>query len=188
MPTALTVRQIENLKHGPKRQYVHTGMESLYVIVQPAPSKHKSWALIFRRPGGKLAKIVLGSVDLFTEIKGDPVVGMPLTLKAAHQLTAKMMRERKLGRDLIADHKARKLHRQKAQELLYPVMLHRYVEEHAKNHRKWRPMVKRLGLDYPAGEPTPNGLAMRWTDKSVTEITTDDICAVLEEAQRNGIP
>jgi integrase len=49
-----------------------------------------------------------------------------------------------------------------------------------------------LGLDYPAdgGQPTEikGGLAQRWAERSVKEITGQDVYSTIDEARRRGIP
>src|SRR5262249_27414542 len=93
------------LKPGPERRIIHVS-EALYLVVQP--SGHASWMMRFRGPSGKPGKITLGPVDLQSEITGQPVIGMPLTLAAGRQLAAEILRQRALNQDPIADHKAAK--------------------------------------------------------------------------------
>jgi len=68
-----------------------------------------SWILRYRRPGGKSAKLTLGPVDLNGRgAEGEPTLGQPLTLAAARQLAISIHRQRKAGRDPIAEGKAAK--------------------------------------------------------------------------------
>ena len=65
-----------------RREVPDGGCSGLYLIIQP--SGVKSWAMRFRRPSGKSAKLTLGPVDLTNkEVQSEPVVGMPLTLASA---------------------------------------------------------------------------------------------------------
>ena len=54
------------------------------------PSGAKSWALRFRRPSGKPAKLTLGPFDPMGEMEGEPTRGAPLTLAAARKLATHM--------------------------------------------------------------------------------------------------
>ncbi len=48
----------------------------LYLVIQPRPSGARSWALRFRRPDGRPAKMTSGRVDLSDrETTDDPVIG-----------------------------------------------------------------------------------------------------------------
>jgi integrase len=197
MAKILTAPSIANLKPTATRRIIKDGgSQSLYLVVQP--SGHKSWLMRFRRPDGKIGKMVLGSVDVTgKEFDGKPVVGMPLTLSAARQLATQVLRDRALGVDPVADHKAAK--QRKRTEIkdaganAFATLVRRYAEEHAKpNTRKWRDTLKHLGLDYPrdGGEAaeTKNGLAQRWRGRPVQSIDVNDIYTVLDEARRLGIP
>ena len=113
MPKPLTAAAVAKYRPGPRRRTIRdTGAQSLYLVIQP--SGRKSWMMRFRRPGGKPGKLVLGPVYVEGEPPGEPTVGMPLTLAGARQLAAAVHRERALGRDPVADHKARR-HRQRAE-------------------------------------------------------------------------
>ena len=116
MAKTLTTVAIEKLKAGEKRREVPDGgCPGLHLVVQP--SGHKSWALRFRRPDGKPAKMTLGPVDLSgAEVQGDPVVGQPLTLVAARKLAAGIQRERAMGQDVIAARKIEKRRRESDRE------------------------------------------------------------------------
>src|SRR5262245_53749283 len=101
MPKRTALDLAHKLKPGPERRIIRDS-EALFLVVQP--SGHASWMMRFRGPSGKPSKMVLGSVDLQAEITGQPVIGMPLTQRAARQLAAEILRQRALDRDPIADH------------------------------------------------------------------------------------
>jgi integrase len=197
MPKVLTAAAVRKYRPAARRRIIRDAKaQSLYLVVQP--SGRKSWMMRFRRPGGKPGKIVLGPVDASgREVSGEPVVGMPLTLAAARQLAASVHRERALGRDPVADHKARR-HRQRAamEERAagtFGACARRFAEEHARvRTRKWRYTMRQLGLHYPidGGEPTETGggLAQRWVDRPARDIDAHDVYAVVEEARRVGTP
>jgi len=106
--TKLTDRAVLRYKPGAKRRRIRDPhAKSLFLVIEP--SGIKSWQIRFRRPTGQIGKLTLGRFDASgRELKDDPEIGQPLTLAAARQLAAKVHRERELGRDPIADHKARK--------------------------------------------------------------------------------
>src|SRR5262249_34162660 len=108
MAKALTAAAVRKLAPGPKRRRIRDGSTaSLFLIIEP--SGPKAWQMRFRVPGGRIGKITLGEVKLDgAEIKGEPVIGQPLTLAAARQVAAQVHRERALGHDPVAEHKAHK--------------------------------------------------------------------------------
>ena len=114
MAKALTAAAVAKYRPGPERRVIRDGgARSLFLVIEP--SGHRSWRMRFRTPAGRIAKLTLGPVDLSgRELKGDPALGQPLTLQAARQLAAQVHRERALGHDIIADHRARK-HRQRSE-------------------------------------------------------------------------
>ena len=154
MARVLTAAAMERFKPTGKRRWVRDGgAQSLYLVIQG--SGHKSWVMRFRRPDGKPGKIVLGPVDLSgRELKGEPQIGQPLSLPAARQLAARVHRDRALGHDVVADHKARR-HRQRAEikdraDSAFGTLVRRFIEEHARlKTRQWRSTAMRLGLRYP---------------------------------------
>jgi hypothetical protein len=67
-----------------RREIPDARATGLYLVIQPKPSGANSWALRFRRPNGRPAKMTLGPVDLSDhETKDDPVIGAPLTIGQA---------------------------------------------------------------------------------------------------------
>jgi integrase len=167
----------------------------LFLVIEP--SGHKAWQMRFRGPTGRIGKITLGPLHLGDEPEGSPVVGMPLTLRGARQLAAEVHRQRALGQDVIADHKARK-HRHRAEiegrrAGAFAACVRNYVNEHARPRtRNWRETAKLLGLHYPkhgdGPEETKSGLAQRWGDKPVRDIDGHDVWNVIDEARRLGVP
>ena len=172
---------------GEKRIIRDAGARSLYLIVEPSGAK--SWMMRFRRPDGKPAKMVIGSVDLSgREVEGEPTVGMPLSLSAARQLAAQIHRERALGRDVVADHKAKR-HRHRASENAFAAIGREFVQEHARpKTRRWRETAVALGFEPESLELRPGGLAERWADRPVAEIGGHDVFEAIEESRRHGIP
>jgi integrase len=158
------------------------GAPGLYLTVQ-AHTGHKSWAIRFRRPDGRSGKVVIGPFDSEGETSQEPQIGRPLTLGAARVLANTLRRQRLMGKDLVAEHRAR---RQGGDS--YPSVAIAFVERHAKpNTRGWREISRQLGLD-PDGGVIPGGLADRWRSKSVTEIAPQLIHDVVEEARAKSVP
>ena len=61
----LTVAAVRSIGATPKRREIPDARApGLYLVIQPKPSGAKSWALRFRRPDGRPAKLTLGPVDL----------------------------------------------------------------------------------------------------------------------------
>ena len=126
---------------GQRRRIRALKAQSLFLVV--SPFGHKSWMMRLRGPDGRTGKMVLGPFDPSErELQGDPVVGQPLTAAAAHALAATLLRDRALGNDVVAEHKARKLHRRRAIEDIaassFATAVRDYITEHARlNLRGW---------------------------------------------------
>jgi integrase len=196
MAKILTDAAVEKFKSGAtRREIADAKATGLYLVVQPSGAK--SWALRFRRPDGRPAKLTLGPVDFSRkEPDGEPVLGTPLSLAAARALAAEQHRQRKRGIDVASRHVAEKRRaRQAAADAAantFPVLATRFINEHAKPEtRRWRDTARLLGLDYPPhGEPSEikGGLAARWHDRELRTITGDDLHDLVDEARRSGIP
>jgi integrase len=200
MARKLTAVAVEKLKAGKTRREIPDGAASgLYLVVQP--TGEKSWAMRFRRPDSKHAKLTLGALssDLTDkETSAEPVIGGPLTIKAAHRLAAKINHQRALGIDVIAETAAAK-HRRRLESdegagNTYPALVARFITEHAqKKTRRWHHTARFLGLRYPKngdGEPQviTGGLCDRWASKPVRAIDGSDIYTIVNETQRLGVP
>lgn len=201
----LTEPTLRQYRAGPQRREIRDSQApGLYLVIQPKPSRTISWALRFRRPDGRAAKLTLGTVDLSAEPSDAPVIGGALTLGQARELAAKLDRERKRGIDVIEQRKA-DVRRQKAvagqrtANSFGAVAREFFVDHRTKRHirpRHWRADARLLGLVYPRDcNPTQTepsvlaaSLAERWGNKLVTEIDAHDIHTVVDEARRLGIP
>jgi integrase len=187
----LTDAAARRLKPQRERRTVPDGaMPGLNLIIQS--SGHKSFQMRFRG----LGKITLGPFDAYGhELAGEPAIGMPLTVAAARQLAAWIHRERALGRNPIADHRAREHRRRAEQEQeqaasnSFAASARIFIDEHARpKTRRWHETAKLLGLRWEDLEPIPGGLAQRWADKPVHEIDSHDIWSSVDEARRIGVP
>ena len=158
MAKTLTEAAVARYRGGSKRCEIPDAKATgLHLVIQPSGSK--SYALRFRRPDGTPAKLTLGPVS-DKELKDEPVLGQPLTLAAARALATDLHRQRKLGRDIVAEYAAAK-HRQRAAIADHgattfaessPTSSSRNTP--SRRTRRWRDTARFLGLDYPEhGDP-----------------------------------
>lgn len=186
---ALTAFAVKAFKAGPARREIPDfGCPGLLLIVQP--SGHKSWALRFRRPDGRTAKLTLGP---FTEddAPGEPVMGSPLSLAGARLLATGAQRQRAQGHDPAAQRQHEKRSAEFSADGTYQSVVRRFIREHAmRETRRWPETARRLGLDPHSDDlaPIAKGLAERWRSRSIGEITAGDIYALVDEARRHGVP
>jgi integrase len=197
MAKTMTAAAVKNYRPGEgRREIPDGGCPGLYLVIQA--SGHRSWAMRFRRPNGKPAKLTLGPVDLSgKEVESEPVLDSPLTLASARRLAAEVHRQRAMGRDVVADYDASR-RRQKSEhesraKSTYPSAAKDFIEQYAsKKTRRWRETARLLGLAYPptGGEPTriKGGLCERWNDKPIAEIDGHDIHSLIDETRRSGAP
>ena len=179
--TMLTVAAIEKYKPGKVRREIRdAGAIGHYLVIETSGAK--SFAMRFRRPSGKSARLVLGPVEFSTKEPEDkPILetrGTLLTLAASRALVAEVHRQRALGRDVIDDLKAAKGRRRGAAGASvddFAAALRDYVDKHGReNVKAWRKLARHLGLAYPVdgGPPTlvPGGLAERWSGRPVRSL------------------
>ena len=189
--------------HPTRREIPDAKCAGLFLIVQP--SGVKSWALRFRRPDGRSAKLTLGRVDLAErELADEPTLGAPLTLGMARELAARINRQRARGEDVVEQHKTRK-HRERAAAAQQAAnsfgaaaveFFRDYRTKRGLRSRRWRGDARLLGLDWPRDcdpakvEPKiiPGGLADIWATKPVAAIDGHDVHTLIDEARRHGIP
>ena len=74
MAKTMTAAAVKNYRPGDgRREIPDGGCPGLYLVIQT--SGHRSWAMRFRRPNGKPAKLTLGPIDLSgQEAESEPVV------------------------------------------------------------------------------------------------------------------
>ena len=197
MPKTLTVAAVAKLRPGRKRREVLDTTPGLYLVIQP--SGHKSWALRYKKDG-KRFKLTLGSCDTSgKELAGEPAIGGHLTLPAARRLASEKHRHRALGRDPVAERKQERyrsaLVAQDARRTKFAVTAQDYVEQQCrdkKGNRTWRTIARTLGLDFPEDSSAPlmikGGLAERWKDRPVSEITRREVIGVVDAARATAIP
>jgi len=202
----LTTAGVKKYAAGAKRREISDSKATaLYLIIQPRSSGGtKSWALRFRRPDGRSAKMTLGPVDLSDrETTDDPVIGAPLTLGQARELAAQTDRKRARGIDVIEERKAEIRRKSSAEQdraanvfgSLAPKFFIEYrTRKWGTRPRRWRDNAALLGLRWPPGsdpatvepEVIKGGLADVWRNKAVAEIDGHDIHAVVDERRRGS--
>jgi hypothetical protein len=188
----LTAPAVQRLRAGKERREIPDGgCAGLYLIIQPGGAR--SWALRFRRPGGKTAKLTLGPVDLSgKETQNEPVLGAPLTLASARRLATELHRQRAMGKDVVAAKHHEKLEREARGVRTFAAAALDFIEQHAaRKNRRWQEQARLLGLQ-PIAEGglglIPKGLADRWRDRAIDSIDGDDIHAIVDEVRERGVP
>jgi integrase len=213
-PRLLTAPAVMRLRPASIRLEIpDTGCPGLRLVIQPSGSK--SWAMRFRRPNGKAAKLTLGEVDLsdrkplLDEKTGKPIpppqpkIGMPLNLADAHALAADIKRQRASDIDVVAETKANKKRRRSENEERATNTFGSIAREFFIKHRtkKWNSRPRRwiedaavIGLKYPKGadpakdepEIIKGSLAETWATKPITDIDKYQLEAVVEDARKHG--
>jgi integrase len=187
-----------------RREIRDTLAKGLYLIIQPKPRGSKSWALRFRRPDGKPAKLTLGPVDFSAESKDEPVIGGPLTLPQARELAAAIDRRRARGQDVIAEERAKAARAAAAATAAAANTFGAAARKFFTGHRtkwnalprRWRELGRIFGFDWREGadpardEPAiiPGSLAAIWADKPLATIDGHDIYTMVDTARKTGIP
>jgi integrase len=193
----LTAASVRQFRPGAERREIPDGATpGLRLVVHPSGTR--SWVMRFRRPGTKnaTAKLTLGTADLTAqEVAGEPAIGGHLTLAAARRLAAEVNRQRALGRDPAADHitekKKLRIAASEGASNTFGAAARSFIVEHARpNTRRWRPTAVLLGLRAAGDEleVIRGGLADRWTDRPIRDITAHDIFDVLAECRSSGVP
>src|SRR5262245_35932202 len=163
----LTVAAIKKLKPGE----VPDG-HGLRLVVYP--TGRMAWIMRFRQPDGKQAKLTLGPCEL--EAKGEPAMGVPLSLPMARVLAISINMRRHQGSDVAMEHRLRRS-RHIDPKASFANAARDYVELEARDRKKnrgWKGTARMLGLLYDEDdEPTTvkGGLCDRWRNKPVSSIT-----------------
>jgi integrase len=164
----------------------------LYLVIYP--SGKKSWALRFRRPDRRTAKLVLGSVSTVADHKRDPdpVVGGHLTLAAARRLAGALKHQIATGKDPAADVQSERRTVALSAANTFSAAAVDFITLHAKQKtRRWQGQARLLGLRESDGgnlELAAKGLAARWRDRPLTELDTDEVFRLIEEVRHKGVP
>ncbi|MHA1560439.1 MAG: tyrosine-type recombinase/integrase [Alphaproteobacteria bacterium] len=189
----LTAASVARIKPDARRrlEMPDAGAPGLRLVVQPSGTK--SWAMRFRRPGGRSTKLTLGPADLTGgEPNAEPSIGSPLTLAAARRLAVEIQHQRARGRDVMADAAAERRRRAAVHSRLFGLAALRFVEEYAKkNHSRWRETAMRLGLRPGADDrliTVPRGLCDRWRDRPLSDVDPAAIYDLIDDCRMRGYP
>lgn len=176
---------------GVRREVKDERTAGLHLVIHP--SGQRSWVMRFRRPSGKQAKLTLGTFAE-EETADTPVLGGQLTLAGARQLATEVNRKRALGQDpaaeFIVEKRKRRAEARQAAKNTFGAATQAYVQQRAKERTKVE-VARLLGLviaDDGELKVVPGGLTERWFDRPVTEISTDDVDALIEECRHDGVP
>src|SRR3954453_4272141 len=141
-------------RHGPgknRREIPDGGCPGLHLVVQPSGSK--SWALRYRRPDKRTAKLVLGSVFERDgqEPNTEPVIGGHLTLAAAHRLVAELRHQIAQGRDpgpaTLAERERPRAATPDREGHSFSTAARDFIEQYAsKKPRRWEEQARLLGI------------------------------------------
>jgi integrase len=193
--TILTATAVKNAKPTKaRREIADAAAPGLWLAVEPSGAKR--WTLRYRRPDGRPARLVLGSVYFAGEEPADePVIGGHLTLAGARRLVATLRHEIAQGRDPGAAHLTAKRRRRAEASAraanTFAAAARDFIEQHAaKKVRRWKEQARLLGLQ-PTDqglEVIHGGLADRWNDKPIAEIDGHDIYQLIDETRHRGAP
>jgi integrase len=193
--STLTATAVKNARASiARRELPDAACPGLHLAIEPSGSKR--WALRYRRPDGRSARLVLGSVHVADqEPATEPVIGGHLTLASARRLVAMLRHEIAQGRDPGAAHLvAKQRHRVEADARAantFGAAARDFIEQYAaKRIRRWKEQAHLLGL-HPTAEGLEvinGGLAKRWADKAIAEIDGHDIHALIDETRHRGAP
>ena len=193
MATTLTAVVVRNARPAKARRDVaDASCPGLQLTIEPTGSKR--WTLRYRRPDGRSARLVLGSVYVADkEPTTEPVIGGHLTLAGARRLVAALRHEIAQGRDPGAAHlTAKHRHRVQAEARFantFAAAAHDFVEQYAvKKIRRWKEIARLLGFHPDGLTVIDGGLADRWSDKPVAEIDGHDIYQLIDETRQRGAP
>jgi integrase len=129
MVKSLTPIAIRNMKPDKVRREYPDG-KNLYVVVQPAPSGVKTFA-VRCRVGGKPVKITLGKFVVDAPAKSTPQIGDALTLAAARKLAADVMLQVDGGGDPVASKRQAKEEQERRREDTFRSVAERYMKREA---------------------------------------------------------
>jgi integrase len=188
----LTAAAVEKIRaRKTRREISDAACPGLYLVVQTSGAK--SFAMRFRNRFGRHVKLTLGKLDI-SGIESDtaPMIGMPLTLVAARQLAMNVQRQRVLGNDVVAERRREKLERKAGRASTFSQAALDFSEQYLRrNVRRWQATARMLGIIVGAdGALTlaAQGLADRWRDRPISEISAADIRSIVDETREKAAP
>jgi integrase len=193
MATTLTAVVVRNARPAKARRDVaDASCPGLQLTIEPSGTKR--WTLRYRRPDGRSARLVLGSVYVADkEPATEPVIGAHMTLAGARRLVAALRHEIAQGRDPGAAHLATKhRHRVEADARAantFSTAACDFIQQYAsKKIRRWKEQARLLGFHPDGLTMIDGGLADRWSGKPVAEIDGHDIYLLIDETRQRGAP
>jgi integrase len=187
MASPLTATAVKNARPASARRELPDGAcPGLNLCIEPSGTKR--WTLRYRRPDGRSARLVLGSVHVANEeLTTEPVIGGHHTLAGARRLVATLRHEIAQGRDPGAAHLTGKQLRRAEIANTFDAAARDFIEQYAKKRtRRWQDQARVLGLR-PDGI-IRGGLVERWSNKSVADIHNNDIYIIVDECRHLGVP
>ncbi len=164
MAKALTAAAVAKIRFAAARVEVPDGAcPGLNLTVHP--TGRKTWALRYRRPDGRSAKLVLGTAHA-ESCDAPPVIGGHLNLASARALAARLRHEIAMGRDPGADTMAAKRTPKSEDADTYLDAARDYVAHARLKSRRWKQTASILGFR-PDGALIKGGLAERWRERRV---------------------
>jgi integrase len=102
-----------------------------------------------------------------------------------------VQRQRALGNDVVANRRREKLERKAGHSNIFSQAALDFTEQYLqRNVRRWQATARLLGV--VAGDDgltlAPKGLADRWRDRPLGEISADDIHAIINEVREKAVP
>jgi integrase len=189
MAAILTATAVKNARPAAARRDIpDAACPGLNLSIEPSGSKR--WTLRYRRPDGRSARLVLGSVYLASKEPSDePVIGGHFTLAGARRLTATLRHELAQGRDPGTAHLTAKQQRRDEAGKTFGAAARDFIEQYAsKKIRRWKEQARLLGFHSDGLEIIKGGLADRWADRSIIDIDGHDIHALIVETRQRGAP
>ncbi|CAN1721172.1 Tyr recombinase domain-containing protein [Hyphomicrobium sp. 1Nfss2.1] len=179
MAKALTYIAVERLQPTDSRREIPDArMPGLYLIIQPSGAK--SWAVRYRHRG-KPRKHTLGPFPLYD-------------LSAARERANAALQAVDQGRDPAREKRKAKtaVKQGNTSDDTYPEIAKQFVVRYARpKNRSWKESARLLGLKPDPSHPDAftsvrGGLAERWADMTVSEITKREIIGSLDEIVDRG--
>lgn len=180
MAKALTAKSVESVQPNGKsrREIPDARMPGLYLVVQPSGAK--SWAVRYRH-GGRPRKLTIGPFPAFD-------------LKAARDRARNALDAVDEGKDPAREkRKAKAAAKVDAPDRdLVPAVFSLFVDRYARpKNRSWREGARLLGLLPDPAKPDQlmmkkGGVAWRWQDRRIGEVTKRDIIELLDDIVDRG--
>ncbi|WP_423414877.1 site-specific integrase [Hyphomicrobium sp. B1] len=180
MAKALTAIAVERIQsHGSSRREIPDArMPGLYLVVQPSGAK--SWAVRYRY-GGRPKKLTIGSYPAYDLLKARDRARDALQAVDEGRDPAREKRKAKAAAKIEAPDRD-----------LVPAVFSLFVTRWAKpKNRSWKEGARILGLQPDPENPEQmlvkkNGVAARWRDRRIGEITKRDIIDLLDDIVDRG--